>query len=116
VASARGGGGRGSRSFADAGSSGGSVHWDGAVALSLMTFYNGSEMKEWGDQTWGFAKQIMPRYCWAVSWPPGFFLVVRTAVDAGIIPNRWIQALVGDNPSVFWGDPARQRGDSPSHG
>ena len=74
----------------------------GAVALSLMTFYNGSEMKEWGDQTWGFAKQITPLLLGGVM-AAGFFLGSPDSVDAGIIPNRWIQALVGDDASVFWG-------------
>jgi uncharacterized membrane protein YraQ (UPF0718 family) len=74
----------------------------GAVALSMMTFYNGSEMKEWGDQTWGFAKQITPLLLGGVL-AAGFFLGSPESSDAGLIPSRWIQALVGDDASVFWG-------------
>jgi hypothetical protein len=33
----------------------------------------------------------------------GFFLGSPGAKDAGIVPNRWIQALVGDDPGVFFG-------------
>lgn len=72
----------------------------GAVALSLMTFYNGPEMKEWGGQTWGFAKQITPLLLGGVL-AAGFFLGSPDSVDAGIIPNRWIQALVGDDPAMI---------------
>jgi hypothetical protein len=33
----------------------------------------------------------------------GFFLGTPAAKDAGIVPHRWIQALVGNSPAVFWG-------------
>ena len=74
----------------------------GAVALSVMTFYNSTEMKDWGGQTWGFAKQITPLLLGGVL-AAGFFLGSPYSSDAGIIPSRWIQALVGDDPAVFWG-------------
>jgi uncharacterized protein len=74
----------------------------GAVALSVLTFFNGSEMKDWRDQTWGFGKQITPLLLGGVL-AAGFFLGSPDATDSGIVPNRWIQALVGDSPSVFWG-------------
>lgn len=73
----------------------------GAVALSLMMFFNGPEIKEWGIQTWGFAKQITP-LLFAGVLAAGFFLGGPESTDAGIIPNRWIQALVGDSPTIFW--------------
>ena len=74
----------------------------GAAALSLMTFYNSPEMKDWGGQTWGFAKQIAPLLLGGVL-AAGFFLGSPERVDGGVIPNRWIQALVGDDPACFWG-------------
>jgi uncharacterized membrane protein YraQ (UPF0718 family) len=74
----------------------------GAVALSVLTFFNGSEMKDWRDQTWGFGKQITPLLLGGVL-AAGFFLGSPDATDSGIVPNRWIQVLVGDSPSVFWG-------------
>ena len=32
----------------------------GAVGLAVLTFFGGAELEEWRDQTWGFAKQILP--------------------------------------------------------
>ena len=74
----------------------------GFVGLTLITFRSTPEMTEWRDQTWGFAKQITPLLLGGVL-AAGFFLGTPEAKDAGIIPNRWIQALVGDDPSVFLG-------------
>lgn len=74
----------------------------GAVALSVLTFFNGNEMREWRDQTWGFGKQITPLLLGGVL-AAGFFLGSPDNTDAGVVPSRWIQALVGDSPSVFWG-------------
>jgi hypothetical protein len=33
----------------------------------------------------------------------GFFLGSPDATDSGVVPNSWIQALVGNSPAVFWG-------------
>ncbi len=74
----------------------------GFVGLTLITFRSTPEMNEWRDQTWGFAKQITPLLLGGVL-AAGFFLGTPEAKDAGIVPNRWIQALVGDDPSVFFG-------------
>ncbi len=74
----------------------------GVAALILLTFFNTPELNEWRDQTWGFAKLIMPLLFVGVL-AAGFFLGSPGSDDAGIIPNRWIQALVGDDPAVFWG-------------
>ncbi len=74
----------------------------GSVALALLMFRSTPEMKDWRDQTWGFAKQIAPLLLGGIL-AAGFFLGTPEAKDAGIIPNRWIQALVGDNPAVFYG-------------
>lgn len=74
----------------------------GSVVLAVLMFRSTPEMKDWRDQTWGFAKQITPLLLGGVL-AAGFFLGTPEAKDAGIIPNRWIQALVGDNPAVFYG-------------
>ncbi|HMP75003.1 MAG TPA: permease [Kiritimatiellia bacterium] len=74
----------------------------GFAALALLTFRSTPEMREWRDQTWGFAKQITPLLLGGVL-AAGFFLGTPESSDAGIVPNRWIQALVGDDPSVFFG-------------
>lgn len=73
----------------------------GAIALAVVMFFNTQEMKDWRDQTWGFGKQITPLLLGGVL-AAGFFLGSPDATDSGIVPNRWIQALVGDSPTVFW--------------
>ncbi len=72
----------------------------GSVGLAGLTFFGGAELKDWRDQSWGFAKQIMPLLFGGVL-AAGFFLGSPDSVDAGIIPNVWIQALVGDSPSAL---------------
>ena len=74
----------------------------GTAGLAVLTFFGGAEIKDWRDQTWGFAKQITPLLLGGVL-AAGFFLGSPSATDGGIVPNRWIQALVGDSPAVFWG-------------
>ena len=69
--------------------------------LAVMMFFNTREMHEWRDQTWGFAKQITPLLLGGVL-AAGFFLGSPESRDAGIIPSGWVQALVGDDVSVFY--------------
>ncbi len=69
----------------------------GGIGLAVLTTMAGPRMREWRDQTWGFAKQIMPLLFMGVL-AAGFFLGSPDSVDAGIIPNVWIQSLVGDSP------------------
>ncbi len=80
----------------------------GIAGLSVLTFLGGTELKDWRDQTWGFAKQITPLLFGGVL-AAGFFLGSPENTDAGIVPSLWVQALVGDSPAVFWsfigGDP-----------
>jgi uncharacterized membrane protein YraQ (UPF0718 family) len=72
----------------------------GAAGLTVLTFFGGSELKEWRGQTWGFAKLILPLLLVGVL-ASGFFLGSPTSTDAGIIPNQWVQALVGDSPRAL---------------
>lgn len=72
----------------------------GAAGLAALTFFGGAELKDWRDQTWGFAKQILPLLFTGVL-AAGFFLGSPDHTDAGIVPNRWIQALVGDSPQAL---------------
>jgi uncharacterized membrane protein YraQ (UPF0718 family) len=72
----------------------------GSTGLATLTFFSGAEMKDWRDQTWGFGKQITPLLLGGVL-AAGFFLGSPSSVDAGIVPNLWIQALVGDSPAAF---------------
>ena len=84
----------------------------GCIALAVITSVSTREMKDWRDQTWGFAKQITPLLLGGVL-AAGFFLGSPESSDAGIIPSRWIQALVGDSPSVFWSYTAGPEADVP---
>jgi uncharacterized membrane protein YraQ (UPF0718 family) len=72
----------------------------GVIALSIITFYSGSEMTDWREQTWGFAKQITPLLFGGVL-VAGFLLGSPESKDAGIIPSIWIQAFVGNTPEAF---------------
>ena len=72
----------------------------GAAGLAALTFVGGAELKDWRDQSWGFAKQILPLLFMGVL-AAGFFLGSPDHADAGLIPNRWIQALVGDTPDAL---------------
>jgi uncharacterized protein len=72
----------------------------GSAGLAALTFVGGAELKDWRDQTWGFAKQILPLLFMGVL-AAGFFLGSPDSVDAGIVPNLWIQALVGDSPQAL---------------
>ena len=72
----------------------------GVVGLAALTFVGGTELKDWHDQSWGFAKQILPLLFMGVL-AAGFFLGSPDHADAGIVPNVWIQALVGDSPQTL---------------
>jgi len=74
----------------------------GAIALAALTGFGTAEMRDWGGQTWGFAKQITPLLLGGVL-AAGFLLGSPEATDAGVIPNRWIAALVGDDAGVAYG-------------
>ncbi len=82
----------------------------GAVGLAILTSLGSAELKDWRDQTWGFTKQILPLLFMGVL-AAGFFLGSPESDDAGIIPNLWIQALVGDSPATVV---ALLRGDAAS--
>ncbi len=72
----------------------------GAAGLATLTFFGGAELQDWRDQSWGFAKQILPLLFMGVL-AAGFFLGSPDHKDAGIVPNTWIQALVGDSPRAL---------------
>ena len=72
----------------------------GIVGLAALSFGGGPELRDWREHTWGFAKQILP-LLFAGVLAAGFFLGSPDHADAGIIPNRWIQAFVGDSPAAF---------------
>ena len=72
----------------------------GIAALSIITLFDkkDGENKEWTISTWGFAKQILPLL--AIGVVTAGFLLGSThdgQTIAGIIPNEWIEWLVGGN-------------------
>ncbi len=71
------------------------------LALMGMRWVTVVEGRQWVAMTWGFAKQILPLLLGGVL-AAGFFLGSPKGKDAGIIPDVWIQALVGDSPSVLF--------------
>ena len=85
----------------------------GSAGVAGLTFLGGPDIKEWRDQSWGFAKQIAPLLFGGVL-AAGFFLGSPEGKDAGIVPNIWVQALVGDSPSallsLIGGDPGNVPG------
>ncbi len=77
------------------------VHWYVAIfflvvlAIILKLWFNKDEMAGWVESSWGFAKQIFPLLLAGVL--VAGFLMGRPGVDAGIIPAKYISALVGGN-------------------
>ncbi len=75
----------------------------GIASLSIITLYDkrDEENKEWTLASWGFAKQIMPLLAIGVVIA-GFMLGSTHDGKSipGIIPNEWIQWLVGGK-SIF---------------
>jgi hypothetical protein len=65
------------------------------LTVVLYLWFTKDEMGEWVDQTWGFAKQIMPLLFAGVL--VAGFLLGRPNTDNGIIPSYWIAKLVGGN-------------------
>ena len=84
----------------------------GAAGLAALTFCGGTELKDWREQSWGFAKQILPLLFMGVL-AAGFFLGSPEHQDAGIVPNLWIQALVGESPKALLAILGRPDADVP---
>ncbi|MCK9398544.1 MAG: permease [Bacteroidales bacterium] len=75
----------------------------GIISLSIITILDkrDDENKEWTMSTWDFAKQILPLL--AIGIVVAGFLLGSThdgKTIAGVIPNEWIQWMVGGN-SIF---------------
>ncbi|OGB66964.1 MAG: permease, partial [Caldithrix sp. RBG_13_44_9] len=71
------------------------VFTGGVIMLSILLSVTAGEPQEWMSASWGFAKQILPLLAAGVL-AAGFFLGSPEG-GSGIIPNRWISALVGGN-------------------
>jgi uncharacterized membrane protein YraQ (UPF0718 family) len=64
------------------------------LTLELWFWFNRDEISGWGQSTWGFARQILPLLLAGVL--VSGFLLGRPGHEA-LIPERWIQSLVGGN-------------------
>lgn len=69
----------------------------GTIVLAIITMFTPGEPYEWLQSSWGFAKQIMPLLAIGVLVAG---LLLGSAGGEGLIPNKWIHALVGGN-SIF---------------
>lgn len=72
----------------------------GVAALSVFLARTPGETEHWLEQTWDFAKKILPLLFWGVL-AAGFFLGTP-AMDGrpageGVVPNAWVASLVGGN-------------------
>jgi uncharacterized membrane protein YraQ (UPF0718 family) len=80
------------------------IHWYVAGAFLVLTvvlafrWFGREEREEWVLETWGFVKLILPLLFLGVM--AAGLLLGRPGTDAGLVPARWIEGLVGGN-SLF---------------
>ena len=66
----------------------------GVIALSIMTTTADGETQEWFNESWGFAKQILPLLLIGVLVAG---LLLGRPDKEGLIPNAWIAWALGGN-------------------
>ncbi|MCP4704518.1 MAG: hypothetical protein GY865_07900 [candidate division Zixibacteria bacterium] len=69
----------------------------GILGLSILTVTNKGEAGDWFEQSWGFAKQIMPLLLYGVLIAG---LLLGRPDFEGLIPSSWVANAVGGN-SIF---------------
>ncbi len=67
-----------------------------AFAYMASSWFSRSELREWLEATWGFAKQILPLLLVGVLIS-GFLLGQPGGGHEGVVPVKWIDAAVGGN-------------------
>jgi hypothetical protein len=70
----------------------------GLLAFILINWFKKDELSSWLDSTWGFAQQILPLLFAGVM--AAGFLMGRPGTDAGIIPSKYVAAVVGGNSLI----------------
>jgi len=65
-----------------------------SLAVMLFKWFKKDELKDWTSAAWGFALQILPLLLGGVLISG--FLLGRVGYE-GVIPSRWVEALVGGN-------------------
>jgi uncharacterized membrane protein YraQ (UPF0718 family) len=66
----------------------------GVIALSVMTTTADGEAQDWFNESWGFAKQILPLLLLGVLFAG---LLLGRPDKEGLIPNAWISWALGGN-------------------
>ena len=66
----------------------------GLIGLTVVTSTSEDELGDWFDQSWGFAKQILPLLLVGVL--VSGFMLGRPGQE-GLIPSAWVSAAVGGN-------------------
>ncbi|MFQ6040469.1 MAG: permease, partial [Candidatus Poribacteria bacterium] len=65
------------------------------LIVMLVRWFQRDELRDWVGSTWGFSKQILPLLFAGVI--AAGFLMGRPESQAGIIPSKYISAIVGGN-------------------
>lgn len=65
------------------------------LSVILIKWFKKEEITSWVDATWSFAKQILPLLFAGVL--VAGFLMGRPGYDAGIIPSKYVETVVGGN-------------------
>jgi uncharacterized membrane protein YraQ (UPF0718 family) len=66
----------------------------GILGLSVLTSIRGGELGDWFDQSWGFARQILPLLLFGVLIAG---LLLGRPGQEGLIPSAWVSQAVGGN-------------------
>jgi uncharacterized protein len=66
----------------------------GLIGLALLTSTSDGEKGEWFEQSWGFARQILPLLLWGVLLSG---LLLGRPGHEGLIPSTWVSVAVGGN-------------------
>jgi uncharacterized protein len=66
----------------------------GVIGLSVITSTREGEPGEWFEQSWGFAKQILPLLLFGVLIAG---LLLGRPGEEGLIPSAWVSTAVGGN-------------------
>jgi hypothetical protein len=67
-----------------------------ALAGAVVAWFSRDELREWVDQSWFFAKQILP-LLFAGVLVAGFLLGGPEGDGGGVVPRAWVEGLVGGN-------------------
>jgi hypothetical protein len=66
----------------------------GVIALSVMAVTSDGETQDWFNESWGFAKQILPLLLLGVLFAG---LLLGRPDKEGLIPNEWVSWALGGN-------------------